>query len=96
MTIRRISAAVLFLCCAIQVNAETIKVPVGQQGSLYQSESRPARGTTMSEVEAQFGAPVRKYPAVGQPPITRWVYDHFTVYFENDRVIHTVLHASQQ
>jgi hypothetical protein len=33
---------------------------------------------------------------VGDPPITRWVYDRFTVYFENDRVIHSVVHHDQQ
>jgi len=51
---------------------------------------RPTRGMTMSEVESQFGAPREKYPAVGQPPITRWVYPGFVVYFEYDHVVHAV------
>ena len=30
------------------------------------------------------------YATVGQPPITRWDYPHFSVFFEKDRVIHAV------
>ena len=52
--------------------------------------SLPVRGTSMSQVEARFGAPTERYPAVGQPPITRWVYPGFVVYFEYSHVIHTV------
>jgi hypothetical protein len=51
---------------------------------------RPKRGTTMAEVEKHFGAPVEKHPTVGQPPITRWDYAGFSVFFEHDRVIHAV------
>lgn len=50
----------------------------------------PARGATMQEVEKTLGQPKEALPAVGDPPITRWVYDGFTVYFEHNRVIHSV------
>jgi hypothetical protein len=53
---------------------------------------RPTRGMTMEEVSAQFGDPQQKKPPVGDPPITRWVYDKFTVHFEGKYVIHTVVH----
>ena len=53
---------------------------------------RPDRGMTMDEVTAQFGNPKQIKPAVGNPPITRWVYDRFTVHFERNYVIHTVVH----
>ena len=52
---------------------------------------RPKRGSTMTEVEKHFGAPVEKHPTVGQPPITRWDYTGFSVFFEGDRVIHAVV-----
>jgi hypothetical protein len=52
---------------------------------------RPERGARMSAIEARYGAPAERYPAVGQPPITRWDYPGFVVYFEYDRVIHAVL-----
>lgn len=50
----------------------------------------PARGTTMAEVESRLGSPQARHPAIGEPPISRWVYPEFTVYFEHDRVIHSV------
>jgi hypothetical protein len=52
---------------------------------------RPANGARMSAIEQQYGAPVSRYPAVGQPPITRWDYPTMVVYFEYDRLIHAVL-----
>jgi hypothetical protein len=60
-------------------------------------DSRPKPGMSMTAVESSYGAPVERHPAVGganaqQPPITRWDYAAFSVYFENDRVIHAVAH----
>jgi hypothetical protein len=56
--------------------------------------ARPARGATMSAVEAKFGAPQDRHAAVGTPPITRWDYSGFSVYFEKERVIHAVVTGS--
>ena len=53
--------------------------------------ARPHRGSTMTTVEAKFGAPVTRHPTVGAPPITRWDYAGFSVFFERDRVIHAVV-----
>jgi hypothetical protein len=60
---------------------------------------RPHRGATMKSVEQQFGTPSERHAAVGgansaQPPITRWDYPHFSVFFERDRVVHTVVTGS--
>jgi hypothetical protein len=52
---------------------------------------RPAPGMTMKTVEERFGAPGERHQAVGAPPITRWDYPAFAVYFEKDRVIHAVV-----
>ena len=54
------------------------------------SVERPARGITMGAVEAKFGAPANRHAAVGKPPITRWDYAGFVVYFEHERVIDAV------
>jgi hypothetical protein len=51
----------------------------------------PARGMTMDQVSAKFGAPASKVPAVGKPPISRWEYPGFVVYFEHEHVIHSVV-----
>jgi len=53
---------------------------------------RPVRGMTMAEVERRFGPPKARHPAVGDPPITRWDYDGFSVYFEHQYVLHSVVH----
>ncbi len=50
----------------------------------------PSRGLVMDTVRERYGDPERIASAVGEPPITRWVYGDFTVYFEHDRVIHSV------
>ncbi|MFQ5488063.1 MAG: hypothetical protein ACE5ET_06435 [Gammaproteobacteria bacterium] len=54
----------------------------------------PARGLSMRQVEKKFGKPLKVLPPTGptskyKPPITRWVYDDFIVYFERDLVIHS-------
>lgn len=53
--------------------------------------ARPTSGMSMSEVTAQFGPPLEKRESVGDPPITRWVYGGYTVYFEHNRVINAVV-----
>lgn len=52
--------------------------------------AHPARGMTMQQVEARFGQPAQRRAAVGTPPITRWEYADFIVYFEYRHVIHAV------
>ena len=52
----------------------------------------PTRGTSMAQVRQQFGEAKQEFPWVGEPPITRWVYEEFTVYFEHNLVIETVVH----
>src|SRR5580658_270180 len=54
----------------------------------------PARGMTMAQVASKFGDPLTKVAAVGTPPISRWEYSGFVVYFERDHVIHAVVSAS--
>ncbi|MES9869923.1 MAG: hypothetical protein ABW082_15545 [Sedimenticola sp.] len=57
-----------------------------------QGVERPRNGQTMDQVRARFGEPVKEMPWIGDPPISRWVYDGFTVYFEHELVINTVIH----
>ncbi len=52
----------------------------------------PGNGLTMAEVEQRFGSPAERAPAVGEPPITRWTYADYSVYFEYQLVIESVLH----
>ena len=68
-----------------------------------QSEPQPlpGRGQTMTQVEARFGAPQVKHAAVSgpnnrraNPPITRWDYAGFSVYFEYSHVVDAVAKKS--
>jgi hypothetical protein len=52
---------------------------------------RPTQGMSMAEVEQKFGTPEQKFAAVGEPPISRWQYSDFVVYFEHSSVIHSVV-----
>ena len=74
--------------------------PVAAQTLLVQRVERakasvlPRAGASMAAVEAQYGAPEAKHAAVGKPPITRWNYPAFTVYFEYDHVVNAVVNKS--
>ena len=91
----RILAALLCGCAAAgSALADTVVVNDQVQVRASQLE-RPKRGTTMGDVEKHFGAPVTRHPTVGgasahQPPITRWDYNGFSVFFERDRVVDSV------
>ena len=52
----------------------------------------PGNGMSMDQVSQRFGEPKEKVGAVGDPPISRWVYDGYTVFFEHDLVLHAVIH----
>ena len=87
----RILVALLCGCATAGVAvAETIVV--NDQVQVRETQlDRPKRGSTMGEVEKHFGAPVERHATVGKPPITRWDYTGFSVFFEHDRVIHAVV-----
>lgn len=72
------------------ISAETLSVPENKQETF--SVTLPGRGMTMEQVEERFGEPEQKNDAVGIPPITTWIYEKFTVYFEDSYVIHAVFH----
>ena len=82
----------LALVVAAQLVAADVLLIDGVEMSAQTDTSRPARGSTMARVEANFGQPTSRQPTVGEPPITRWDYPAFSVYFEYDHVIHAVAH----
>lgn len=84
------AAALLASLHAPRVLAETIVV--GDQLQVRQTDvPRPRRGMSMAQVEKHFGTPRERHPTVGTPPITRWDYDGFAVFFEKDLVIDSVV-----
>ena len=70
-----------------------------QRATVDSNSTVPTRGMSMAQVESRFGAPVDKLPAAGgdapkHPTINRWRYAGYTVYFERNHVIHTVVDAA--
>jgi len=57
------------------------------------ADGLPHQGMTMRQVESSFGEPKEKLPPVGHPPISRWLYGSYTVYFDHTAVITTVING---
>jgi hypothetical protein len=79
----------LALLGASAARADTLIIDTLAEAQASAAE-RPARGMTMARVASKWGEPASKDPAVGEPPITRWEYGDFVVFFEYDHVVHAV------
>jgi len=79
MRVKGISLMTVLFCCQFATMAFAL--------------SMPQRGMHMESVKQQFGAPETRQDPVGSPPISRWAYKDFTVYFEGNRVLHSVPHG---
>lgn len=72
------------------VLADTLDMRPTSPASRFDEAGKPTRGMTQARVEARYGEPQSREQPVGQPPISRWEYGDFIVYFEYDKVIHSV------
>jgi len=86
--LRIVSAIALLVAFGAMANAETVNMDGVTAGS---GDGRPSRGMTQASVESKYGSPTSVKAPVGEPPITRWEYSEFVVFFEYDRVIHAVV-----
>ncbi len=73
-------------------HAESLRMKVQKE----QRMNLPKRGMSMADVKRAYGAPLKVLPTRGgsskhQPPIHRWEYANYIVYFEYKHVIHSVL-----
>lgn len=97
--IRFLPLLILLACVPARAEEEIVDPEPGQLNPAEIVEklpTMPERGITKTAVRERLGEPQRKVPAVGDPPISRWVYDRFTVYFEHDRVLHSVTHKERR
>ena len=83
----------LFLICLslmvmLSSRAEVLRIPISQQGD--KNINMPVHGDLQSQVLRRFGEPNVRHPSVGQPPISRWDYADFSVYFEHSTVVSSV------
>ena len=75
-------------------SADTLNMPQQSESAPVVSVTLPGRGMTMTQVVDRFGEPQQKISEVGDPPIIRWIYPDFTVYFEYQYVINAVSHVT--
>jgi hypothetical protein len=85
-------AAVLFAASLNCAHADVLAMP--EPASAIDTQL-PAKGSSMASVSREYGAPKLRHPAVGgdspkHPPITRWDYETFSVFFENQHVVDAV------
>ncbi|WP_277372172.1 phosphodiesterase [Pseudomonas sp. AA-38] len=72
--------------------AETLTIPIGSQGAAIDTQNLPHKGESQRSVLERFGLADEEHAPVGKPPITRWDYRDFSVYFEYEHVIDSVRH----
>ena len=75
--------------------ADPLTIPTPQKAAEAAFDGLPTRGLTPSQVRQQLGEPQQTNGPVGEPPISSWEYPDFLVYFEGNRVLHTVLKRPQ-
>jgi len=80
----------IFAATGLMVATLAMIVPSAIAANSANTQDLPFRGISMDQVEKFFGDPKGMQPPVGEPPISRWFYDDYTVYFEYDLVIHSV------
>ncbi|MDZ4728811.1 MAG: hypothetical protein SH820_02570 [Xanthomonadales bacterium] len=88
---RMVLTLVLLLATGIS-SADVLLIEEVRQAGLMDV---PENGSNMVEVETRYGAPSSKGNPVGDPPITQWTYERWSVYFEYDKVLFTVLHKGE-
>jgi hypothetical protein len=90
---RLLAAALLAAGALPATQADQLEVPAPTATAAV--PAMPGRGMHMDVVLRRFGDPAERLAPVGgglpqHPPITRWVYPGYTVYFENQLVIASV------
>jgi len=99
LSLRHITAiGLLFVGLSANLFAEEVTLPTAEPAKTSEateySVQLPGRGMTMEAVQNRFGEAVEKFSAVGEPPISKWVYKDFSVYFESEFVIHAVVNSN--
>ncbi|MEQ1439599.1 hypothetical protein AAG565_09560 [Fontimonas sp. SYSU GA230001] len=86
-------AATLVLALVPLARAEVLNLPPDSDAV---PANLPMRGLSQANVLHAYGEPLKRHPPAGgghprQPPITRWDYDGYSVFFENNIVIDVVV-----
>lgn len=90
LRIKWLFSTLLLVAGSAFAQGDTLQMGGTDNAARFEQTGKPTRGMSQSAVRNAFGAPQSEELAVGEPPITRWHYAGFVVYFEHDRVIHSV------
>ena len=77
----------------VKTTTKSIQIPLSDRPA--SKVLRPSKSMSQTRVIKDFGQPIKKYPPKGKPPITRWDYSEFSVYFESSSVIHSVVRSNE-
>ncbi len=83
-------ALVLLSGALATASADILRSPDGGF-TVQERDGLPTRGQSQSAVTRQHGEPEQRHPTVGDPPITRWDYGDFSVFFEGEYVLHSAV-----
>ena len=88
------STLLAFFVSFTPAQADTLLIDVIAESAPNSTDGmlRPHRGMDMAAVKQKFGTPSLEHPWVGEPPITRWDFDGYSVFFEHNIVLATVIH----
>ena len=67
----------------------------GEAPQVISNNTSPTRGMTKNQVETKFGAPHSRIGPVGDPAIYRWDYARYSVFFEDNYVLHSVVYSDK-
>ena len=92
-----ISAALAMSAQMIPMTAQADILSIGTNAQVLKKANMPKRGQSMTMVQKKFGKANTVRFSKGKvtkrnPKITRWDYSGFSVFFEDSRVIHSVVH----
>lgn len=81
---------------AARADVLNLPAPAPAPAKATASAALPIRGESQRTVLSRYGEPAKRHAAVGggsaaQPPITRWDYAGFSVFFENSHVVDAVV-----
>jgi hypothetical protein len=90
--------AVIFCIASFSASADVLLIDVIDKEPANNASGllRPTNGQSMEQVKSKYGEPAKIYPTIGEPPITRWNFEKFAVYFEYNLVIHSVVNKPKK
>lgn len=92
MVLTLLIVAIAFITLPASSQADVLLIEEVRQA---EAMTLPVNGISKEDVRAKFGDPAQIHAAVGDPPISRWDYEHWSVYFEYDLVLSSVLKKGQ-